>query len=129
MFQLVYISSAVGDVAMAPILGVSRVNNTRDGLTGLLYADGRRFLQALEGEQGTVERTYARIALDPRHRGLVTLSRREVADREFGPWAMAERTIRGDADALVERIGALVAGASPSVRATFDSFARLRRAA
>jgi hypothetical protein len=127
MHQLVYISSAVGSVAILPIVAVSRVNNLRDGITGLLYADGVRFLQALEGEAAMVERTYQRIARDERHRALVVLSQREVATREFGPWSMAER--RGDEanDMLFDRIGTLVAGASPSVRATFDHFAKIQR--
>ena len=127
MHQLVYISSAVGSVAILPIVVVSRVNNLRDGITGLLYADGVRFLQALEGEAAMVERTYQRIARDERHRALVVLSQREVATREFGPWSMAER--RGDEanDMLFDRIGTLVAGASPSVRATFDHFAKIQR--
>lgn len=129
MYQLVYISSAVGAVATAAILAKSQANNARNGVTGLLYADGKRFLQALEGERDVVERTYTRIAADPRHRGLVVLSKREVSEREFGPWAMAERTTAGDGDALIERVTALIEGAAPSVRATFDSFARLRRAA
>lgn len=129
MLQLVYISTAVGDVALTPILAASRRNNARAGVTGLLYADQRRFLQALEGEAEAVEQAYARIALDPRHRALVVLSRRTIASREFGPWAMAQRVPGADDAAFIARLDALIANASPSVRATFDGFARLRRAA
>ncbi|MBB3692252.1 BLUF domain-containing protein [Sphingomonas sp. BK580] len=129
MLQLVYISTAVGQVATAPILAASRTNNTRDRITGLLFSDGRRFLQALEGEPAMVERAFVRIGADPRHRALVVLSRREVAQREFGDWAMAERVPGSDGEAFTRRVAALVANASPAVRATFDSFARLQRAA
>ncbi|MEE2915447.1 MAG: BLUF domain-containing protein, partial [Pseudomonadota bacterium] len=69
-YQLVYISSAIGRVDGDAVLAVSRRNNARDGITGLLYADGRRFLQVLEGERAAVERAYQRIAADPRHRAL-----------------------------------------------------------
>ena len=131
MLQLVYISSAhpagTGDVAS--ILQVSRRNNVRDGLSGLLYADGRRFLQVLEGEPEAVETAFARISADPRHRAVVVLSRREIAVREFGDWAMAHRAPGEDADAFIARIDALSGKASPDVQATFASFARLRRAA
>jgi len=129
MLQLVYISTAVGQITTASILAESRANNTRDRITGLLFSDGRRFLQALEGEPAMVERAFARIGADPRHRALVVLSRREVAQREFGDWAMAERVSGADGEAFTRRVAALVANASPAVRATFDSFARLQRAA
>ncbi|MEH3047150.1 BLUF domain-containing protein [Sphingomonas adhaesiva] len=129
MFQLVYISSAVGSLHTREVLDVSRRNNARDGITGLLYFDGRRFLQALEGERLAVERTYARILTDRRHRAAVVLSRTEVAQREFGAWTMAERAPGVDGDAFVAQVSALVANASPAVRATFDGFVQVRRAA
>lgn len=129
MLQIVYISSATGAADTAAILAASRRNNARDGITGLLYADGRRFLQALEGEAPAVEAALARIAADPRHRAIVILSSREIEHREFGSWAMAERVEGVDADDFVARVEALVADAAPAVRATFDGMARLRRAA
>jgi len=129
MLQIVYISSAVGAVDAAPILAASRRNNARDGLTGLLYADGRRFLQALEGEAPAVERALERISADPRHRAVVVLSCRDVEAREFGTWSMAERVAGADGDAFVAHVRGLIANASPTVRATFDGFVQLRRAA
>ena len=47
--QLVYISTATPGTAVdpAPILTASRRNNARDRITGLLWFDGKRFLQAL----------------------------------------------------------------------------------
>jgi hypothetical protein len=129
LLQIVYISSVVGTVDTAAILATSRRNNARDGLTGLLYADGRRFLQVLEGEQLPLERRLERITADPRHRAVVVLSCRDIAAREFGNWAMAERVAGADADAFVGRVRTLIAGAAPSVRATFDGFVQIRRAA
>ncbi len=133
MRQLIYISTASGssagqDVAQA-ILAVSRRNNAAAGITGLLYADGKRFLQALEGDDALVERALTRIAADTRHRAIVILSDRRVADREFGDWSMAYRPPGADRDAFVGQVGALVAQASASVQATFNGFADLRRAA
>ena len=99
----------------------------RDRITGLLYADGVRFLQALEGPADAVEAAYARITADPRHKAQVVLSRREVDTREFGDWEMAERRPDGHGEAFVRRVEGLTAGAAPAVRATFDSFAKVRR--
>lgn len=129
MLQLVYISSAVGTVDVAPVLAASRRNNGRDSITGLLYADGKRFLQALEGPADKVEDAFRRIQEDKRHRALVVLSRRTIADREFGMWEMAARTPGQDGEAFLSRIDSLIARVDPNVRATFEGFARVRRAA
>ena len=132
MLQLVYVStsrSAAGKVDPEAILEVSRANNRRDGITGLLYADGKRFLQALEGPDAAVEAAFARIQADPRHRALVLLSCRQVETREFGEWEMAHLTRISDRDDIVMRIRDLVARATPAVRGTFEGFAAIRRAA
>ncbi len=135
MYQLIYISTATrlmvdGDVEA--ILAVSRRNNGRDGITGLLVHDGRRFLQALEGPQALVEATYARIRMDARHRAAVMLSARGTAGREFGRWEMASQQAAPvrEATTLVETVDALVAQiADRNTRALFAGFARIDRAA
>lgn len=129
MLQLIYISTPVGSPNSGEILAVSRRNNARDGLSGLLYADGARFMQVLEGPEASVEAAYHRIKQDPRHRAAVVLSRRTVQTREFGAWDMAARVPGEDGEAFIARVETLVAGADPNVRATFDGIARLRRAA
>lgn len=131
MIQIVYISTARGDVRVerGHILLTSRRNNERDGVTGLLYDDGVRFLQVLEGEMDRVDATFARIKADPRHRAVVVLSRRPVEAREFGEWAMASLAPGVEASEVMARVGRLVSGASDTVRATFEGFARVRHAA
>jgi hypothetical protein len=130
--QVIYISTATaqaGPADASAILAVSQRNNGRDGLTGLLYSDGKRFLQALEGEDAVLSRALARIEKDPRHRAIVILSDRDVPSREFGDWSMAHRAPGTDAERFLQRVGDLVATASPQVRATFTGFAEVRRAA
>lgn len=131
MLQIMYISSAanIAPIEVAQILKVSRRNNARDAVTGFLYADGRRFLQVLEGPAEAVESAFTRISSDERHRAVVTLSRREIEAREFGDWAMAHRMPGGDTDALIAQIGERLEAASPNVRATFEGFAKIQRAA
>ncbi|MGP7796150.1 BLUF domain-containing protein [Sphingomonas sp. CLY1604] len=131
MRQLVYISSMRRQAAVDPaaILAQSRRNNARARVTGLLFFDGKRFLQALEGDDAQVDATFARIQQDERHHALVVLSNREVETREFGEWAMAFN-VPGDGDAdMLERVAKLTANADPAVRATFEGFAKVRRAA
>lgn len=57
------------------------------------------------------------------------LSRRALHRREFGDWQMAHRTPGEDADGFVARVGRIVAHASDDLRATFQGFAEVRRAA
>jgi hypothetical protein len=131
MFQLVYVSSVNPKVGIDPaaILAVSRANNRRDGITGLLYSDSARFLQALEGPEDAVEAAFARIKADARHRAIVVLSRRIVDAREFGDWDMAHRIPGADAEQIIAQVGELARNAAPDVRATFEGFVQVRRAA
>lgn len=88
---LVYISRAVAPMGaqdLLDLLRVSRANNARDGLSGLLlYRDGR-FMQALEGPRAAVLDLYARVARDPRHAEVTTLIKFRTPDRAFDGWTM-----------------------------------------
>lgn len=94
MMRLVYVSAAkrpFGEPELEDLLQVSRRNNARLGITGLLlYHDGN-FMQALEGEPAVVERLEARIREDPRHHFFQRLATEDVAERMFADWAMAYR--------------------------------------
>lgn len=132
MIQLVYISTAralaIDDALLQSVLSASRRNNARAGLSGLLLAGGRRFLQALEGPRAAVEATYVRIKADPRHFAFVELGNREIAAPEFGTWAMAYSQ-GGDPQAnlvLRQAVDALTRDLpDPNVRALFTGFAEL----
>jgi len=96
MIQLVYVSSATVPFSKADLLGLlekSRVNNERDGLSGiLLYKDGN-FMQVLEGEEVAVMTTYDRISKDSRHGGILTLLTRTLEQPDFRDWSMAFRDL------------------------------------
>lgn len=132
MRQLLYISSAVsaaivGD--LATIVAQSVRNNRRAGVTGLLWGDGKRFLQVLEGEDAAVQTVFDRIRADPRHRAVVVLHDRTVAAREFGEWAMVARRAGDTPDLFDARMRTALASASPAVRGTFEGLIAVRRAA
>lgn len=132
MRQLLYISSAArGELAgeVPAIVGQSLRNNRRAGVTGLLWSDGKRFLQVLEGEDNAVQATFDRIRADPRHRAVVVLHDRTIASREFGEWAMVARGPLDTADLFDARMQAALAHASPAVRGTFEGLVAARRAA
>lgn len=128
MLQLVYISTAREAVASATldaILDASRRNNARDGITGLLVAGGRRFLQALEGPDRAVLDAYARIVSDSRHHALVLLGTQVTEERAFGAWSMAcERGGAAPAGGDLRAAVAALTGAisDRNLRAQFTGF-------
>ncbi len=129
MFQLVYISTSREPITapqLDSILAASRTNNAREGVTGLLVAGTRRFLQALEGPEQAVLDLYARIRRDPRHDILMLLTGRTVAQRAFGDWSMACERGQEDAEGgtLTETVRRLTDSlADMSLRARFVGFA------
>jgi len=131
MQQLLYISSSRKQSSSAmidDILRVSRRNNARDGLSGLLIVGGRRSLQVLEGEKALVDGAYRRIERDPRHYALVKLGSKELERRSFPDCEMGYRSGGDtggleDLDALVARLTECVE--DPSLRAHLRSFALL----
>jgi hypothetical protein len=131
VLQLVYISTARQQPTpeeLDQILAVSRRNNERAGVTGLLLAGGRRFLQALEGPETAVLATYARISADPRHFAVVQLSCRQLDERQFGTWAMAfeqggATNPRADLKRTIETLIAPLT--DRNLRAQFTGFAEI----
>ena len=131
MLQLVYISTARqphSEQGLQSILEAARRNNTKVGVTGLLVAGGRRFLQALEGPDQAVLETYARIQADQRHFALVLLSCRTVEERAFGDWSMAYQALEagrsaGDLKAVVAELSASLP--DKSLQAQFNGFAEI----
>lgn len=135
MYQLVYISTATTGAnadSVSAILEVSRRNNRRDGITGLLLYDGRRFLQVLEGPQPLVDEAFVRIKADVRHRAAVMLHARHGDGRSFGQWDMAGEMVApaGDGRSLADTVDRLVEHSTDrNLKALFKSFARIDRAA
>ena len=131
MFQLVYISTARAPITaemLEQILVASRRNNAAKGVTGLLVAGARRFLQALEGPEQAVLDTYAGIRHDPRHHALVLLTGRSTDVRSFGDWSMAfeQADDAPEQASLAATVDALTASlADKSLRAHFLGFAEL----
>lgn len=91
LIHLIYASAATGDARdtdLAALLPVSRRNNARVGLTGMLLYTAGSFFQVLEGPPDVVDRVFATIAADPRHTRAVTIIRERIARRAFGEWSM-----------------------------------------
>lgn len=120
--QLLYVSRSVPSgtrVPLDPIYESSRHNNAIDGVTGLLFSDGQRFVQVLEGSDEAVGATMGRIRRDPRHDHIVMLRDGAVPTREFGTWSMADRRRGEGADEFDERLRHLLRRASPAIEDAF----------
>jgi Sensors of blue-light using FAD len=91
LYSLTYISSGralFSRQQLDQLAAQSSADNALLRITGmLLYKDGS-FMQILEGEQENVINLYAKITLDPRHSGVVTMLQGEVLKREFPRWSM-----------------------------------------
>lgn len=91
MISLTYMSTATVPFthdALPALLADSRQRNHAADLSGLLlYVDGH-FIQTLEGPAASVDATYRRISLDPRHRDIIVALRDDVSKRMFPDWSM-----------------------------------------
>ena len=91
MRRIIYISKArIGDDVdqLAAIVAESVACNTIAGVTGMLWFDGARFAQVLEGDHAAVGSTMDRIRRDRRHSDIEIVLDREIAHRVFAAWAM-----------------------------------------
>lgn len=135
MRRLIYISStrtAFTAAEIDEVLRVSRRNNAAVGVTGLLVAGGRRFLQVLEGADEAVDAVFQRIKRDPRHHAVVMLAQTEISAACFGEWSMgyAHLDARSGGKTLPETVAKLLTPVTdPSVRGYFEGFAQVHAAA
>jgi len=91
MFQLMYVSTAswtLDNADLGAILDVSRANNRRLGVTGILLHLDHGFLQILEGPKDAVLAIFRNIERDHRHIGVRMLLQQEIPDRLFAEWTM-----------------------------------------
>lgn len=97
LVQIIYVShstfspqnaASTIEPSVARILAKSRVNNRRDGLVGVLYFGNGCFFQCLQGEEEAVDKLYARIKADPRHKDVKVLSRKTIPALTYAEWAM-----------------------------------------
>jgi len=99
MLQMLYVSGASKQMSVddiQKILAVSRSNNLRDGITGmLLWADGV-FIQILEGEADIVRTVFRRIEKDDRHRNIMVVLEQTAEKRLFTQWSMGFKQLDTD---------------------------------
>ena len=70
------------------ILMQARKNNPQHQIGGVLYFSNNYFFQCLEGGQDVVNKLYNKIAEDPRHENVQSLSVKRINERYFTNWSM-----------------------------------------
>ena len=103
LIQLIYVSSAAREMDEGDLhrmLESAVRHNETNNVTGMLLFASGNFLQVLEGEDAAVDEAMSRIQADPRHHGIILVSREEITGRDFGAWSMGFRGVRAsDAEA------------------------------
>jgi len=87
------------------ILMLSRRNNRKLCVGGVLHYGNGFFFQYLEGPADTVDRLYAKICRDERHSRVERLTRRPIRQRRFGDWSMKFVAIERVVDQVMARHG------------------------
>jgi hypothetical protein len=126
--RLAYCSEAVQPdmalIMLADIIAVSDQNNRRDGLTGALLVSRGRFFQVLEGPTYALDRAFARIEADPRHRNLDVVFRGPATDRDFAGWNLVAARIaprlQPAIDAIIDDCRRHPAAAMSALRSLVD---------
>jgi len=96
MICIVYISSAKLGLTHGEILNIiedSRINNEKNGLTGLLLFNSGNFMQLVEGEESDVDALYKKIEKDRRHAEVKLLLKESITHRNFSNWTMGFKNI------------------------------------
>jgi hypothetical protein len=88
LVSLTYTSEMNVSTDFLDILEVSRVNNEKDGITGVLLFCNNNVVQCLEGSHEAVNKAYARIVRDKRHQNPLLVDYRVLSTRSFPAWSM-----------------------------------------
>jgi hypothetical protein len=91
LMSLMYYSNITPGIKpdeVANIFRTAQRRNSDRGISGVLYSDGKRFLQVIEGSRREVSQVFATIQKDPRHQDITVASCSEIAEREFDEWSM-----------------------------------------
>lgn len=105
LFELIYTSvtpARLSDDAVMGILSQARENNQAKTITGLLYYDGQRFLQIIEGFETDIEALYQSISQEDRHKDVELLHKDSIEARSFENWNMAYEALPNDKGEDVE---------------------------
>jgi len=89
---LLYVSQPIGPVTTyvtSSILEISKANNKKKDITGVLCQGSGLYMQVLEGQRSVINALFSRIMEDKRRKEVELLSMEEINQRRYGHWSMA----------------------------------------
>ena len=104
LVRLIYASRPTDEIGIhevSKILKVSKKNNAKSNITGVLVYSTHVFLQCLEGPRNEVNQTFQRICNDTRHNDCVLLQYMAVDARLFGRWDMGNIKFKAEHNPIV----------------------------
>lgn len=107
MYCLMYVSLVANLCSPAQvneILEVSKRNNPKLEVTGVLIFYSGVFLQVLEGPEHSVKKLFGKISMDKRHYLIKTIQEGPVAKRSFPDWSMAFSNKGNFKDGWVDKV-------------------------
>ena len=96
LYELLYSSIATAtfdEGGVEELLVRARARNIQCNVTGVLFFNGRKFLQLLEGPKEHVDELFTIIKEDSRHSQVTVFHTGEIDERAFEGWAMAYETL------------------------------------
>jgi len=91
LIELTYVSFAIKRMSiedLQTLLQISKTNNAKINVTGMLLYRDRYFIQTLEGEKSIVEDLFAKISKDRRHTNILLAAKETISQRAFDNWSM-----------------------------------------
>lgn len=125
MKRLTYISNFSRSLARKEIEGIgkiSQINNSREGITGVLLSCSGIFFQILEGQEEAIDNLYEKILQDDRHYQILCLkSELNISERRFPEWSMNVFVLDENNDILMQPIKILLQtlGESQTILASY----------
>ncbi len=90
--RLLYVSELAPDVPVSEVsrmIGMARLRNAQEAITGMLVFDGDTFCQYAEGPAQAIDALLGRLGRDPRHRGIdILLHDATGTARRFSDWQL-----------------------------------------
>ncbi len=112
LYRLIYMSKPVQEMTQDlqfSIFGTSEEHNKELGITGILLATDKHFIQLLEGEKRAVNKLYHTIVQDRRHQEIELISFSQIEQKCFPEWSMKIVRIndlhKGIRDVLAQKYG------------------------
>lgn len=105
MIQVSYVSRTSAPMSSDELLELlleCRKNNRAKGVTGMLLYGNGTFLQAIEGEEETIDGLVDVIKADSRHEQFQLLHRKPIERREYADWSMGFDRVDDESAADIE---------------------------